>query len=200
MKAVLASIRPRHTANIKARKKSLEVRKTKPNIPTPFKVYVYETKDGGEGAGAVVCEFVCDYIFDIYTQWMAHDELPGGPIETWLEWDDAPEEYVTTKDIEAATCLTWEQIEQYMGAASEIYCWHISELKVYDVPRGLEKFAPHCRFMTDDMLSCDHRKVACNCQHFDHNPWPDCSLNAVICKRRMKRPPQSWCYVEEALK
>lgn len=187
MSAVLASIKPRHTTNIKAGKKTLEVRKTKPNIPTPFKVYVYETKDGGEGAGAVVCEFVCDYIRVID----AYDFIVREDAEKALKGSE----------------LTPQEAKNYAGwkpgtpraECKPLYGWHISELKVYDVPRGLGEFAPHCRFMTDDMLSCDHRKVACNCQHFDLNPWPDCSLNAVICKRRMKRPPQSWCYVEEVL-
>ena len=78
-----------------------------------------------------------------------------------------------------------------------MYGWHVSELKVYDEPIPLNKFVPYCRFMTDDMLSCDHEAVGCPYQNFDHNPWPDCSLNTVTCMKLMKRPPQSWCYVLE---
>lgn len=44
MKAILQSIKPQYCELIAAGKKTIEVRKTKPNIPTPFKVYIYCTK------------------------------------------------------------------------------------------------------------------------------------------------------------
>ena len=195
-KAVLASIKPCHTANILVGLKTLEIRKTVPNIPTPFRVYVYETLNGGKGAGEVVCEFLCDFFFSIDTEWMIHDELPGMPMETWLEWNDAPDEYETKSDIEKASCLTWKEIERYMGASPQIFCWHISELKIYGKPKVLSDFTPWCRFLLAGS-ECDHGKVACPYQDFDYNPWPDCSVNVVTCRKRMTKPPQSWCYVEE---
>ena len=44
MKAVLISIQPIWCEKIAARWKTLELRKTKPNIPLPFKCYIYQTK------------------------------------------------------------------------------------------------------------------------------------------------------------
>lgn len=44
MKAVLQSIKPQYCELIAAGEKTIEVRKTKPNIQTPFKVYIYCTK------------------------------------------------------------------------------------------------------------------------------------------------------------
>lgn len=44
MKAILISIKPHYCELIAAGKKTIEVRKTKPNIQTPFKVYIYCTK------------------------------------------------------------------------------------------------------------------------------------------------------------
>jgi hypothetical protein len=42
---------------------------------------------------------------------------------------------------------------------------------------------------------CDHSKIACGYQDFEHEPWPVCTLRAVHCRKRMARPPQSWCYL-----
>ena len=214
MKAVLASIRPRHCIDIANDKKSLEVRKTCPKLDTPFKVYIYCTAGrpymvynddpwcAGYTAlnnlsekrakkiwelmnGKVIGEFVCDYIFAIEPQWTVHDEIPESPIEIWLEWDDAPEEYKTTEDISKAACLMWHEIEQYIGGFGCVYCWHISNLKIYDDPKPISTFC-----------------VSGNCEIC---PWTngDIYTDDTHCKvddgkKPLFRPPQSWCYVEES--
>lgn len=43
MRAVLISIKPKWCELIASGKKTVEVRKTKPKIDTPFKVYIYQT-------------------------------------------------------------------------------------------------------------------------------------------------------------
>ena len=47
MKSVLISIRPKWCALIASGKKTIEVRKTYPKLPTPFKCYIYCTQDKG---------------------------------------------------------------------------------------------------------------------------------------------------------
>lgn len=42
--SIMQSIKPFHCENIAVGKKGYEVRKTKPNISTPFKAYIYCTK------------------------------------------------------------------------------------------------------------------------------------------------------------
>lgn len=172
-KAVLASIKPCHTARIKAGEKDIEVRKTRPSIADPFKVYVYETKDGGTGAGAVVCEFVFDWFC------IMPDPMDGS----------------IRKEFCQGACLTEQEIRDY-AKGRDVYGWHISELIVYETPKALSDFTPLCRFLLDGG-ECDHGKVACPYQDFDYNPWPDYSVNVVTCRKRMAKPPQSWCYVEE---
>ena len=54
MKAVLMSIRPQWCEKIFSGSKTIEVRKSCPSIPTPFKVYVYQTKH--KGGKAIVSE------------------------------------------------------------------------------------------------------------------------------------------------
>ena len=69
-KAVMISIKPQWCKLITQGKKTVEVRKTKPKLKTPFKCYIYQTKDLYRGSGSclfhglakVIGEFVCDYI------------------------------------------------------------------------------------------------------------------------------------------
>ena len=53
MKAVLISIKPKWCDLIRRGRKTVEVRKTCPKLEVPFKVYIYETMDGGRGSGLV---------------------------------------------------------------------------------------------------------------------------------------------------
>ena len=45
MQSVLISIRPQYCELIASGKKTIEVRKTRPKLETPFKCYIYCTKD-----------------------------------------------------------------------------------------------------------------------------------------------------------
>lgn len=194
MKSVMISIRPEWVQKILSGEKTLEVRKTIPNIPTPFKCYIYCTLSGmneffrknlggdvakynrekwADRKGNVVAEFICDSIFPIDVDFAIHDELPGNPVEEWLTWEDAPEVYEDAYDIEKATCLSLKEIMAYIGCASGCYCWNISNLKVYDKPKELRNFSSGSSTLTYKKNGIDVR-------------WSG-----------MKRPPQSWCYVDE---
>lgn len=93
--------------------------------------------------GKVMGEFVCDYIFEIKAEREIHTELPGNPVETWYSWEDAPEEYLEDADIEKATCLSFGDIKYYMWNSSGCFCWHISDLVIYDEPKPVSEFN-HC--------------------------------------------------------
>lgn len=164
--AVLISIRPEWAEKILAGEKILEVRKNRPNMETPFKVYIYCTAgnliykvNNGmmcniSGGRLVVGEFVCDtYITD---KTFGHDAL-----------------------FNAAACMTEQDIVAY-SAGTPLYGWHISNLKIYDSPKPLSAFKGPCKI-----------KVGCwECPYYNYT--------TVECDgRTIKRPPQSWCYVEE---
>lgn len=118
-KAIMLSIRPKWCEKIASGEKTIEVRKARPKLGTPFKVYIYCTQSGvALGAwgkhGKVIGEFTCDRIY-----WLA-------PI------NHAPE------DVEQQACLTREEIVRYLNGAG---CgWHISDLKIYDTPKELTEF------------------------------------------------------------
>lgn len=110
MQAVLISIRPTWCEKIASGEKTIEVRKTRPKMETPFRCYIYQT-----GRGGVIGEFVCDEIISIDGT---------GRISS---------------DIARHTCLEPAEIHRYLGAA-EGYGWHISDLRIYDAPKTLSEF------------------------------------------------------------
>ena len=200
-KEVLISIRPEWVEKIMNGEKTLEVRKTRPKLETPFKVYIYCTSgrpdlnipisperlmrdylDTGSmrslncplGNGKVVGEFMCDKIDCVDIPYPA---FMGKLDKHWTE----------------DSCCTYYQLHRYFYH-DRAYFWHISDLKIYDMPRAISEFTPNCRFLIDDG-ECQYRKVLCDHQRIDYNQ--DGSPNVVPCERRIQRPPQSWCYVEE---
>ncbi len=179
MKSVLISIQPKWCELIASGKKTVEVRKTKPKLETPFKVYIYCTIDGGVKGdmlvrsklicGKVIGEFICD-------------RISGGTGEYAVYHTEG-------------TCLTPTEIADYIGDKYAYY-WHISDLVIYDKPRELGEFyaVGDC-----DCLNCK------KCPWFDcgngYNVEDDCNLafKGLSLGKSLKpilRPPQSWCYVE----
>lgn len=125
MRAVLISIRPKWVEKIIRGEKTLEVRKTRPKLETPFRVYIYRTKgtvphiiNGKwvqmEVGGTVIGEFTCDRIYGL------------APL------NHAPD------DVEQQACLTREEIVRYLKGVG--YGWHISGLKLYSEPKELAQF------------------------------------------------------------
>lgn len=191
-KAVLLSVQPKWCELIATGKKTLKVCKTRPKIETTFKCYIYCTKDRQQhfwtgkrysyaddrshnafdrcGNGKVIGEFVCDEITTF------PDKCSAG----WL---------VNNSRVSAI------ELERYTGGSNKLYAWHISKLVIYDEPKPLERFRKMCKYRGDDS-SCQWREVECECVKFDFNP--DGSVNFAECCDYMSRPPQPWCYVEEA--
>ncbi|MBR2388171.1 MAG: ASCH domain-containing protein [Clostridia bacterium] len=137
MKAVLISIQPKWCELIASGKKTIEVRKTKPKLETPFKCYIYcSEKDydkifcidkfmhkvflDGNGKQKVIGEFVCDRIQEItYTQ-----------IYNFGRYRDV---------CEAETRLDFYALDDYLKQKNG-YGWHISDLVIYDEPKELSEF------------------------------------------------------------
>ncbi len=161
MKAVMLSIQPKWCGLIASGKKDFEIRKTKPKIETPFKCYIYCTKDAklqfwtGKrysyaddrshnafdkcGNGKVIGEFTCKEI-----------------------WYIRPKSLTFDNEIVRRSCVFIESLVDYADTPNgHIYAWRISNLVIYDEPKELGAF---------------------------------CSPDT---KQTLKRPPQSWCYVEE---
>lgn len=178
-KAVLLSIRPKWCEKIVSGEKTIEVRKTRPKLETPFKCYIYRTKGTAshiingewvqmEVGGTIIAEFTCDRIYELGTH------SPGGSY--YVKGEDQP----TTNDVARQSCLTLRDMHEYLQSKVG-YGWHISDLKIYDKPRELREFMKSNR----DCFYADLGLAKRDC--------PDCKNSGCF----LERPPQSWCYVEE---
>lgn len=178
MKAVLISIRPEWCTMIANGEKTVEVRKTRPKLETPFKVYIYCSKGGPLlylssshcfGNGSVIGEFVCDRIYQITVE-------ENGPFseERSCGYNEA---YTLAGENDA---LTDEEFDRYLGGRPG-YGWHISDLTLY----GKMKSLPH--FVRP---ACERASDCGTCSRWDANAL-DCERGNIVF-----RAPQSWCYVE----
>ena len=192
MKSVMLSIDPKWCELIASGKKTIELRKTKPRLETPFKCYIYCTgfkyfySFGGQ---RVIGEFVCENIQTYHADDFVGDEMPDGTIR------DKPVEgeYAYWIPHQDRTCLSYTDILEY-GKGKTLYGWYISDLKLYDKPKELSEFRRPCKYRLDDG-SCKYKEVGCDFVKFDFNP--DGTVNLAECCNYMSRSPKSWCYVEE---
>ncbi len=191
-KAVLISIRLEWVEEIANGRKTIDVRKTKPNLETPFKCYIYCTntrpflvrghvfRDGWStkfthlsGLGRAEA----DRIWDVFNgnvageficdniETYSYDYCPHPEIGMDYDCGDSWWE-IADEDLKSA-CLTEKEFRYYAFGREAMYGWHISNLKVYDTPKPLSEFK-------------GLRKTK-----FGYAPV------------EIKRPPQSWCYAEE---
>jgi len=201
-RAVLISIRPKWCKKIADGEKTIEVRRTRPKLETPFKCYIYctagdlqyETQSGMffrmTGGREVIGEFVCDRIYEIQKRGIPENfDYCYLSLNEWGNDDIAAEINAIS-----ASCVSKEELNAYGARTPVLYGWHISELEIYDYPKKLEDFMAVCGYKNDDG-TCPSRKIACSFQRYDYNH--DGSINLVECGNSVRRPPQSWQYVEE---
>lgn len=187
-KAVLISIKPKWCELIAVRKKSVEVRKNRPKLETPFRCYIYQTRKKWlyklfaalkhfawaktiiSGKGKVIGEFTCDKIFDICIMMTNPEDFPDVPFPL--------------------TGLTDKEIIQYLGNGVAGYGWHISDLKIYDKPKPLSEF-----YFPPETF-CE-KELCGGCPSYEMpGEYGDVMFDCEW-KRQVMKAPQSWCYVEE---
>ena len=184
MKAVFLSIRPNGCKLIWSGMKTVEVRKTRPTLETPFKAYIYCTGHDGfvmklpkagvqKMDGRVIGQFTCEKI-DKLVHIGTMMDINILTLDGWYKPADA---------LLQAACLTEAQAKKYLKGGDG-YGWHISDLKIYDKPVKLKDFWA--------IQPCTHRGDCCTCRRWDEKK--------LICRGEafgIERPPQSWYYVED---
>ncbi len=179
-KAVLISIRPKWCEKIASGKKTIEIRKTRPKLQTLFKCYIYCTRDkhlafmqNQTGTNLIAC-------MDVNAAIPVGGAIGNGKVIGEFTCEDIYE-IDPTKTIGAGfaedSCVSSRDIHEYLGGQTG-YGWHISDLKIYDKPKELGEF--------ERPYECD----LCTAK------WAS-ECNACHGNGKIKRPPQSWCYVEE---
>lgn len=168
MKAVLISIRPEWCEKIVSGAKTIEIRKTVPKLATPFKCYIYCT-DGP--------------LFQCYNEKVTYGRkmVIGEFVCDFILPLHSP-----FRDKTEGTCLTARDMYEY-AAGKNLYGWHISDLVIYDRPKALSEFYKVGTLNVSDW----------EYQLYDGSGDPSRSNYAsYLFTRAMRKPPQSWCYVE----
>ena len=187
-KAVMLSIRPKWVEKIASGEKTIEVRKTRPKLATPFKAYLYVTAGNlsyrcpngmichCNGGRAVIGEFVCNKV-----DWITRIGFSGFPVPSrYSICSHSNMSVLPINDLLYAARLTYPELADYL-AGGEGYGWHISDLHIYDEPRELTEFRRAC----PNSWYCESCAM-----HRENNGT--CGNESLY----IKRPPQSWCYVE----
>lgn len=208
MKAVLISIQPKWVEKIASGEKTIEVRKSRPKLEVPFKVYIYCTKEkrkddfitisGAFGLircpecaiynrakeydcnGRVIGEFVCDRIDKYKYRLTTYEETP------------CKGKYISKEEL-AKTCLSIGEINDYLNGKNG-YFWHISDLKIYDKPKELSEFYLQCEeYGKTGTVDIPKKCKKCRYQ-YTWNLASKCRIDGL---KPITKPPQSWCYVKE---
>lgn len=190
--------------------KRVEVRKTRPKIDTPFKVYIYCTKNKRQWlrkVGTSVREVFITEPIDVLGRTDNVKAVIGNEGTFWerggyngkvigefvckailpisITYSD-PNSKVALREF-PFTCLTDKEIMDYLGNGKEGYGWCISDLVIYDEPKELSEFHNFC----ETYPCCDE-----SCEYYS---WTVEGGTECMCdtEKPFKRPPQSWRYVEE---
>lgn len=197
MKSVMISIQPKWCEMIANGEKTVEVRKTKPKLETPFKCYIYcaKPKERYKVSGSMY-EFE-DELYRIpdgtikygtsvelmmYDDYDENNFLNGKVIGEFV--CDRISEYCSDEpsiiwyELIKQSCLSVEQLEKY-GDEKSIYGWGISKLKIYEKPKELGEFN--------------------KCHLCPYGPYERCYQLEYSCdgSYSLQKPPQSWCYAEK---
>ena len=198
MKAIMISIQPQWVEKILNGEKTIEIRKTMPKCELPCKVYIYCTMPNKQEnrkphswevvwLKRVVAEFTLNKVDTI--EICDPCVLRNGEQQDW-HW------------FKSNACLDSEQIMSYIGYGNDHdgwgneyakgYAWHIDDLKIYDKPKELSEFSHYipnnkcpkkeCGIDCEDCMSYDGEHETCLALYYSH--W------------QIKRPPQSWMFVE----
>lgn len=196
MEEILMSFNPEELKLVLSGKATINIRKSKPKLSTPFKVYVYETRGKTkwcnkcdkknncyafsrgkacfEGRGKIVGECVCDRIY--FRNCDIHD------FDT-----------ITLEELSEWSCKSEDELLKFADRGN-LFGWHISNLVIYDKPRELSEFYTKCSKY--DLDKKEVYKAHCTDCGNKHGIAPCKYINQRWCIP-LKRPPQSWCYVEK---
>lgn len=192
MKSVLISIQPKWCELIASGKKTVEVRKTRPKIETPFKCYIYCTADRRKSIADTYVPQTPLFVKNGRAKssigredglpWkLGNGKVIGEFVCDRISYVRNYGDCVDMYDCYAA-CMSANEIIEYAqdkdGNFVYTYGWHISDLVIYDKPRALSEFKRAC---PDNVYEC------VVCRHSDYT--------GLRCTP-ITKPPQSWCYVE----
>lgn len=182
MQSVMISIRPQWCELIAIGKKTIEVRKTRPKLEAPFKCYIYCTKDSKDPDRLWVLNEQCRQKYDGLTTVCAnlaksesHHEGNGKVIGEFV-CDEIKtyyaDDFVGAEDLDGTIITAPKDGEFAYWIPEEGICLSYNEICAYG--NGKTLYGWH---ISDLVIYDEPRELS---------------------EYKINRPPQSWCYVEEA--
>ena len=219
----MQSIKPLYCELIAAGKKTIEVRKTRPKIQTPFKSYIYETKFINRcrdceyysfeniviGRMKDVCKWEKDNwkITSLSSRCFQNkysggkvigeyvcDRIIGFGFSPYPNHGEYASDYGRYNNNDILKASCLSFEEMYdYIGEGSGYLWHITNLKIYDEPKELSKFYIRCKKYDLDEKEV-YEAYCTDCGNkYGIAPCEFIKSNWCI---PLTRPPQSWCYVE----
>ena len=187
MQAIMISIQPQWVEKILNGEKTIEIRKTMPKCELPCKVYIYCTKQKRKNGFITKSEkfgWIMGRESTFYNRAKEYDANGKVVAEFTLNDIETIEKHqvYNASVVRYNACLNIMQLHDYIKG-KRFHAWHIDNLKIYDKPKELSEF-----YTLKKCNSCEISGYECSACVYDE----DCKIPVEI-----KRPPQSWCYVEE---
>lgn len=212
-KAVLISIQPKWCELILKGKKTLEVRKSRPKLETPFKCYIYCTLQGsndffkhtlngnvsewnkgnwGFKKGKVIGEFICNKMSEYETEFYKDNECYQDIREIFRD-DDNPDD--DCRDFKILTSNEEDNADDCELCKRS--CLSFDDFKNY-IGEGFCK--PFYGWHISNLVIYDEPRELSEfntgCKGCKDKDTYHCKFYCYG-KRPITKPPQSWCYVEE---
>lgn len=224
MKSVLLSIKPKYCELIAAGKKTVEVRKTKPKLKTPFKCYIYCTLPKERfsiGNGVYACSdnlYLCNNKIkfgDGFEDFHKETISLNGKVIGEFVCDKIEEIHISTElmyekevtgfseralNILNQSCLSYDEIIKYSGFTLDNYNSRKEYLYCWHISNFVIYDEPKelSKFYTwCPEYEREYITSKCRkCRYYSINEFDRCFECACEGEKKLTRPPQSWCYVE----
>lgn len=212
MRAIMISIKPEWVEKILNGEKTIEIRKTMPKCELPCKVYIYCTKDKDNFLfGSPYFDRSWKCWWDAKTNAVYNCDLANGKVVAEFTLNKITKHEKNYIDVEDRLCYNflsedvknagfvnsemddWEKLDAFIdfdsfvsnyGNGKPIYAWGIDNLKIYNKPKELSDFLTQGYENYDDWLLFNDGTQ---------------NYNAYLDGWRLRKAPQSWCYVEEEI-
>ena len=179
MKEIMISIQPQWVEKILNGEKTIEIRKTKPKCEFPCKVYIYCTKGRHKQYTPPLSDTNYEHAFGYVMNGKVVAEFTLNGV---VKFDIKSIMTLNVQqELMQKSCLGGLSLRNYLGNGFG-YAWHIDSLKIYDIPKELSEFNK-----TYPIKCGRHEVIDCY----------GCPTINTCNKRKITRPPQSWCYVEK---
>lgn len=196
--SLMQSIHSNYCKLISNNQKLIELRKNKPTLLVPFKVFIYCTAGGEKfispsgivGNGKVIGEYICTQIDEYECEFCKGNNECYEDIRRIIKNEDDPDDddfiIVTSNENDdpndcelcKQSCVSFNEIKKYvgLGIGKKLYAYRITDLVIYDEPKKLDNFIKYHIPSFEDMKKNNLQLLCNNCFRSDYGKIPTFSV------------------------